>query len=296
MHLPFLSKAVAQLCAVVLLVEPASAFASGSSLQSSRNVDNSTGPDMRNMDMGTRAMPDQSYKVGSPGVSSEPVTTGNDPVLASELLARDQALLIAIHNGGRAMWTSVTASDFFYMEEGELQPRKVFLDGLVPDSQRGLVIRDYELNRFGDTALVLHHAVVRRDDRDPRASQPQLFVTTEAWTRVGAEWKLHVLHIDAVKTSPPSITLTVAQMAELTGTYRRGAAILEVQRVDDHLAAKRQGQAEIRLGAETRDVLFDPDELRGRYIFRRDDQGNVTALVMRFENADSVWVRQPAGG
>ena len=90
---------------------------------------------------------------------------------------------------------------------------------------------------------------------------------TETWSQERGRWKLHVVHVDAVKTAPPVLALTTGQMDQLVGTYRRGVAILQITRAGDHLMSLRAGSGDIALKAETRDVLFDPEQLRGRYVF-----------------------------
>ena len=83
----------------------------------------------------------------------------SDDALVRQLHDADQALLVAVHNGGRAIWESWTTADFAYVEEGDVQERDAFLKALEPDGSAGLRIVDYRVEKVGDTAIVTH-----RDD------------------------------------------------------------------------------------------------------------------------------------
>jgi len=98
--------------------------------------------------------------------------------LARELREADQALLVAVHNGGRAVWESYTTPDFAYVAEGEMQRRAAFLDGLEPDGSSGLRIADYRVEQLGDTAIVLHVDDVPGAALDARPKQQYLMTET----------------------------------------------------------------------------------------------------------------------
>jgi len=219
---------------------------------------------------------------------SSPLSVDPSSVTAG-LRRNDEALLRAVHTGDRATWDRLTAPDFVYVEEGSLQTRDSFLQALKLDGSEPLKIHDYTVSLDGDTAIVIH-----RDDipvSGPYERSAGQYLMTETWQRRDGEWKLHIIHIDAIHTDPPSISLTSSQINELVGTYSAGSRMYSVRRSGDHIFGHRVGRAEVELKAETRDVFYVPGETRARLIFERNRNGHVTGFVNRDENSDLIWTR-----
>ena len=225
-------------------------------------------------------------------VVSSPLIAQNvaDPALAIQLRAEDQRLLESVHNGNREEWDKATAEDFVYIEEGSIIPRAEFVKELEADGAPTLRIRAYELHRFGDTALVLHHDDIPALPGESVRTGGE-YLMSETWQLLNGVWKLHIVHIDAVRINPPALTLTVPQMDEVVGTYRNGDALYVVHREGNRLIGSRSGRPDTELLAETRDVFFVAGDTRRRRIFQRDVNGTVTGFVTRDENADRLWVR-----
>ena len=114
---------------------------------------------------------------------------------------------------------------------------------------------------------------------------------TETWQLIGGQWKLQVVHLEAIRIDPPAIALTSAQLDELVGTYRSGSDTYTIRRDGDRIFGKRNGGPEREQKAETRDVLFVPGDTRVRKVFQRNAQGRVTGFVRRDENSDFAWIR-----
>lgn len=221
-----------------------------------------------------------------------PAQTTADPALLQLLRAKDQRLLEAVHDGDRDAWAQATAPDFVYIEEGSVTPRVEFLKELEADGGATLRISTYELHRFGDTALVLHHdsipatpgVVVHRGGE---------YLMSETWQKLNGTWKLHLVHVDSVRTDPPATALTSAEIDDLVGTYRIGGVTKVLHREGNRLIASRSGQPDTELLPETRDVFFVAGETRMRQVFQRNAAGVVTGVVTRDENSDRLWTRDP---
>ena len=127
-----------------------------------------------------------------------------DEKLAAELRAIDEILLSAVHQGGRADWDRLTAPDFVYVEEGVVTSRADFLGALEPDGSEPLRIRDYQVTRSGDSAIVIHTDDLPTDASNMRAGGSYLM--TETWQRLADAWKLRIVHVDAVRTDPPRLS------------------------------------------------------------------------------------------
>jgi hypothetical protein len=212
-----------------------------------------------------------------------------DSSLSSILRVKVQALLNAVHTGDRATWETLTAPDFIYVEEGALQTRAEFLATIKADGVEPLKIHSFEARRSGDTAFVVHRDDV--PDEGPHSRSAGQYLMTETWQLLGGEWKLQVVHLEAIRTDPPALVLTSTQLDELVGTYHRGSEVYILRRDGDRIFGQRTGGAEREHKAETRDVLFIPGDTRIRKVFQRDAQGRVTSFVRRDENSDIVWMR-----
>jgi hypothetical protein len=114
---------------------------------------------------------------------------------------------------------------------------------------------------------------------------------TETWQRVDGKWLLRLVHTDRIRINPPAINLTTQQIDELVGTYHGAGGTYVVQRDGSAIFGRRNATPALQLKAETRDVLFTPDNVYMRKIFQRDAAGRVTGFVDRDENSDRVWLR-----
>ena len=208
----------------------------------------------------------------------------------NELYANDKLLLTAIHRGDRSTWDRLTTSDFMYVEEGEVDRRDEFLRQLKDDGLQPLIIRNYEVKIIGDTAQVFH-----QDDESQRPGGVDVskahFLMTETWQRIHGKWLLRIVHTDRVRINPTPITLSSGQIDELVGTYRNIGGTYVIRREGDRILGGKPGGPFVVLKAETRDMLFEPDNVYKRDVFQRDASGRVTGFVMRNENTDRPWVR-----
>jgi len=222
------------------------------------------------------------------------VTTHADaqgaPDLATVLLGKDQTLLMAVHRGDRATWAHMTTPDFAYIEEGTIQQRAAFLRSLREDGLQPLIIEAHDVRRTGDTATVVHRDRIPSSGANARPGGRYLM--TETWQRIEGAWKLRLVHVEAIRSDPPSILLSTAQLDELSGVYRAGGETFIVRRDGARIIGSEPGRPDIELHAETRDVLFRRGETRVRRVFQRDPvSGEITGFVVRDENSDVPYVR-----
>lgn len=208
----------------------------------------------------------------------------------NQLYANDKLLLNAIHRGDRAAWARLTTSDFMYVEEGQVARRDEFLRELEEDGLLPLIIRNYEVKIIGDTAQVFHQDDVSQRPGDIDVSKAHLLMT-ETWQRIDGKWLLRIVHTDRIRINPPPITLTSSQIDELAGTYRNANSTYVIRREGDRILGGKPGGPFVALKAETRDVLFQPDNVYKRDVFQRDASGRVTGFVARNENTDRPWAR-----
>ncbi len=209
--------------------------------------------------------------------------------LTQELRRTDEKLLLAVHRGNKAAWDAATTPDFTYVEEGSVQKKPEFLSELENDGSQPLVIQDYSAQVIGDTALVRHTDKVPLEPGDTRPAGQYLM--TETWQKIDGSWKMRIVHIDSIRTSPPAIVLSAEELAKLAGDYVSRGRRMSLLQNGSEIVARRSGRPDHQWKVETRDDFFLEDNLRGRWIVRRDAVGLPTAVIYRDENSDSVWTR-----
>lgn len=223
------------------------------------------------------------------GASAFASNTEDD--VTSLLRGYDEALLEAVHRGDHATWDKLTTSDFSYIEAGEIMSKAQLLHAVEEDGKKPLAIRQYNVRRIGDTAIVIHEDQVQPGPMHTNRVGGR-FLMTETWQRIDKDWKLRLVHIEPIRSNPPAVVLPSSQLDELAGTYRAGPDSLVIERVGDHLVGTRPNSAVIELRAETRDVFFTPGDTRMRRIFQRDPAtGVVTGFIRRGENSDTLFSR-----
>lgn len=191
------------------------------------------------------------------------------------LRSKDQALLDAIAPGDTKSWDAVLAPDAVYVDEnGQIMTRAEFLKQLTPlppGTSGTIKIKSYSATVHGDVATVIH-----TDDEHENYHGQQLhaeYLTTETWHKVGADWKLLLVHTYAVLHDPPSMTLTALDLDDYVGKYTAGDLAYTITRDGDHLVGSREGRPSASLLAEIRDVFFITGQPRTRKIFQRNAEG-----------------------
>jgi len=206
------------------------------------------------------------------------------------LYANDTSLLNAIHRGDKDTWARLTTSDFMYVEEGEVARRAQFLSELEEDGSMPLIIRNYEVKIIGDTAQVFHQDDVPQRPGGVDESHSHLLMT-ETWQRIHGEWKLRLVHTDRIRINPPPVSLTSQQIDQLVGIYQSSDRTYVIKRNGNRILGGKSGQPLTELMAETRDVLFQSDDVYLRRVFKRDANGRATGFIDRRETDGRLWKR-----
>jgi hypothetical protein len=230
------------------------------------------------------------WVVAAHASSTHAQATPAPPDVTKVLRANDELLLTAIHRGDRNTWARLTTSDFMYVEEGQVSRREQFLRELEDDGLMPLIIRNYEVKIIGDTAQVFHQDDVPQRPGAPSVKNSHLLMT-ETWQKVDGQWLLRLVHTDRIRINPPPIALSARQIDELTGTYQSPNGTYIIRRNGNRIMGGKPGAPFTELKAETRDVLFQPDNVYRRRVFQRDADGHVTGFIDRDENVDRPWVR-----
>ncbi|HEX4634310.1 MAG TPA: nuclear transport factor 2 family protein [Gemmatimonadales bacterium] len=211
----------------------------------------------------------------------------------TEFLSTTQAMLDAITTGDTSVWAPHLASDWFETdEEGNRLSRSQFLAQMhpLPPGQSGVL-------KVGAWHLVGHAdwAVLTYDIEETHHFYDQTLITrfhsTDTYARVDGRWRQVATQQSAFPTPVAGITIAPSQLASRAGTYALTSSIsLSISVRDSGLwMARGTGPAQ-RLYALT-DQLFVVHGRRGVWVFERDADGKVTALVYWRDNNGVRWRR-----
>jgi hypothetical protein len=208
------------------------------------------------------------------------------------LRRQTQELLDAIAVGDKPVWDRHLDPRVTYVSEaGDIETRASLLAQLdpLPAGVTGrLVVTKLTVQRFGDTAIVVHTDDESVDYFDHPLSAR--YLTLAVWRLTGGAWRLIGTQVHAVLVDPPAIALP--DLVQYTGTYRLTPEITYTVRKDgDHLVGERTGRPAVTLAAEACDVFFVPGQPRSRKVFLRDARDAITGFADRRDGHDVIWRR-----
>jgi hypothetical protein len=225
--------------------------------------------------------------------------TAADDDVPAVLERQTQELLDAITSGSPAVWERLLDPRVsFTSEDGEVRSKPAMVADIrpLPKTITGTItVTDFKATVHGDVAITTHV-----DDEHETFHGQALhcqYRTTDTWIRTPQGWRLVGSQVLALRTDPPAVELTPAQLDDFVGRYDLAADLsYEIRRSGGLLTGQEAGRRPDTLRAETRDVLFVPGRPRYRKVFRRDAEGRVVDFAERREAWDLVWskVRQPA--
>lgn len=229
-------------------------------------------------------------------IGAAPARQQSTAAAADVLQRQTQELLDAVTSGSAAVWDRLLDADAtITTEDGDVQTKAELVKSIhpLPNGISGRIkVIDFAATVHGSVAMTRYVS----DEYETYYGQ-QLhcqYRTTDTWTKTAAGWRLLASQVLALRTDPPAVARTAAELAEYSGTYRLTPEIAYVVRVHEgRLEAQRTGRAVEVLLAEAPDVFFVPGRPRYRKLFRRDASGHVTALIDRREAWEIVWTRQP---
>lgn len=220
---------------------------------------------------------------------------GRDEDVPAILQRQTQELLEAITSGSAAVWERLLDPRVsFTNEDGELRSKRAMVADIrpLPKTITGTItLTDFKATVHGDVAVTTHV-----DDEHETFHGHALhcqYRTTDTWIRTTQGWRLIGSQVLALRTDPPAVELTPAQLDEFVGTYALAPDLhYEIRHRGAVLIGQETGRTPDTLRAETRDVLFVPGRPRYRKVFWRDGEGRAVGFAERREAWDLVWTRE----
>jgi ketosteroid isomerase-like protein len=214
----------------------------------------------------------------------------------SALLQRQtQEMVDAIASGGAQVWNRYVDEKAVYTaEDGSVLTKAELVEGikpLPPGVSGNIKVTDFKVTQHGDVAIA-SYLLDEHETYHGHELHCQ-YRTTDTWRKTPAGWRLIAGQVLAVRTDPPAVPLTQAQMDEYVGRYQLSPDVsYEIRRTADGLEGQQTGRKWEAMKAEAPDVLFIPGKPRYRWIFRRGTDGRIAGLIERREAWDLDWARK----
>lgn len=217
----------------------------------------------------------------------------SQPITEAELVRRTQEIFDAAATGDRAPWEKYFASDSTYFDEKGRNMNKQALvndQSPLPAGYSGSIKLVRAQSRIlPDTAILSYDL-----DETETVFGQQLkarYHGTDTWIRREGAWQIVAGQMLRYYEDPAPGRPDVARDAAYVGTYQlTPGTTLRVSIENGQLLSLRAGRPKSLLIPEACDIFFRKG-VEGRIVFRRNDRGQVDALIDRRNNEDIVWKR-----
>ena len=215
----------------------------------------------------------------------------SEKITQDELVRRSQELFDAVAIGNQAPFQQYFADDaMFFDEKGRSMDKKALVADItpLPKGYSGTIkVQNVQSRIIGQTAILSYDL----DETEIIYGQnlKARYHETDTWMLRDGRWQIAAGQVLRYYEDPAEGKVAAARLDDYVGAYELAAGVtLTVSREGDQLYAKRGDRKPQLLKPEVADLFFRPG-VEGRYLFRRNDAGKVTALVDRRNNEDVVW-------
>jgi hypothetical protein len=211
-------------------------------------------------------------------------------IVQAELVRRTQELYDALTAGNPAPFRKYFADDCIFSDEKgrTLDKAKLVADiAPLPTGYSGAIKIDKPQSQIVGDAAVLNYDL---DEKETIFGQnlTARYHVTDTWLRRNGEWQIVASQAMRYYEDPAIGRADPKKFRDYIGTYELAPnQIRTVSVKEDNLFVERKGKPE-QLFPETCDLFFRKG-VEGRILFRRNDNGEVDALIDRRNNEDVVW-------
>ena len=214
----------------------------------------------------------------------------NIPLTQEELVRRTQELYDAVASANQAPWKKYFADDCIFADEkGRVFDKSKLVADItpLPVGYSGTIkIENAQSRIIGNTAILSYDA----DETETIFGQKlkARYHVTDTWLRRTGEWQIVASQAMRYYEDPAIGKADPKKFPDYIGTYELAPGQTRMVSVKEHkLFVERKGKTE-QLVPETCDLFFRKG-VEGRILFRRNDRGEVDALIDRRNNEDVVW-------
>ncbi len=226
------------------------------------------------------------------GVSLASCSRGRgERITEDELVRRTQELFDAAASGDRKPWEKYFAPDSMYFDEkGRSMNKQALVDDqspLPPGYSGSIKLVRRQSRILGDTAILSYDL----DETETVFGQNMKarYHGTDTWVRRNGQWQILAGQMLRYYEDPAPGRSDLRRSADYVGAYQLApGTTLTVSVEGGNLFSQRAGRAKTLLIPEAGDIFFRKS-VEGRFVFRRDDRGQVDAIIDRRNNEDILW-------
>lgn len=212
-----------------------------------------------------------------------------------ELQRRTQELFDAILAGDARPWKLHYAEDAVFADEkGRTLDKQKLVEDITPITgiQGAIQMKNVRSRIVGEAAVLsydLDESVVYWGQKLDNARYHE----TDTWLRRDGEWRIVATQVMRYYEDPaPGRSVEAGKLGGYAGTYELTPEITLAISVENGVVySTRTGRAKEELVPEAPDIFFRKG-VEGRRLFRRDERGEVDALIDRRNNQDIVWKKR----
>jgi hypothetical protein len=218
-------------------------------------------------------------------------------ITQNELIRRTQEIYDAVASGDRRPFEKYFAADsMIFDERGHSMDKTAFVaqQSPLPTGYSGAIALVRPQSRILGGTAVLSYDLDENEAVFGQALKAR-YHATDTWIRRDGEWQIVAEQLFRYYEDPAPSAPDLNHYPDYSGSYELAPGVTRSIFIDDTgLILQRTGKPNEHLLQETPDVFFRKG-IEGRLIFRRDETGQVDALIDRRNNEDLIWLRFPVG-
>jgi hypothetical protein len=216
------------------------------------------------------------------------------PMTQPTLVQRTQAMLDAVAKGDKTPWQENFADDSFYFDEkGKLHDKTSLVNDIspLPDGYVGSIAIANPKSHIEERVAVLTYDM---DEALTIYGQKlgARYHATDTWMNRNGKWQIVASQVLRYYSDPAIGTVDPKHFRDYAGTYELVPGTTRVvTAAGNDLYMQRGERPREQLLPEVTDLFFRKG-VEGRILFRRAENGRVSALVDRRNKEDVVWTRK----
>lgn len=219
-----------------------------------------------------------------------PAAAADDAITQDELVRRTQDLYDAIVPGNQELWKKYFADDCIFADEkGRIMDKTALVADItpMPAGYSGTIkVVNVKSRIYADTAVLSYDC--NETETIYGQNLTARYHTTDTWLRRNGAWQIIASQAHRYYEDPAIGESDPKKFSDFTGSYELAPGqIRTVSAEGDKLFVERKGKKE-QLFPETSELFFRKG-VEGRILFRRNERGQVEALIDRRNNEDVVW-------
>jgi hypothetical protein len=220
-------------------------------------------------------------------------STDNAVITQAELVRRTQELFDSVAIGNQKPWKEYFAEDAVYFDEkGRSMDKQALVADVTPlpagYSSEIKVVRP-QSRISGQTAILTYDL----DETETVYGQnlKARYHGADTWLFRNGRWQIVAGQMFRYYEDPAAGKVDAAKFGDYLGTYQLAPGVMRTVSLEaNKLYSQRVGRKREVLVAEATDIFFRPG-IEGRFVFRRNENGKVDALIDRRNNEDLIWKR-----